>query len=77
MQGVGFNAHVDNELPELIADIVGKTFIFLLKLVKFNFTPRYQTFTISRIIYECQDSPLPEFVINIGTSYYLNISFFS
>lgn len=75
LQGVGVNAHVDNELPEFIADIVGKTFIFQLKLVEFNFTPKHQTFTISRIISERQDAPLPEFVINIGTSYCLNIFF--
>ncbi|CAN7033551.1 unnamed protein product [Brassica rapa subsp. trilocularis] len=46
--GVGVNAHVDNELPEFIADIVGKTFIFQLKLVEFNFTPKHQRMHLSQ-----------------------------
>ncbi|KAL0722915.1 hypothetical protein Bca4012_037514 [Brassica carinata] len=63
--GVGVNnAHVDNELPESIAAIVDKTFIFQLKLIEFNFTPKHQTVTISRIISQSHDSPLPEFFIN-------------
>ncbi|KAL0885757.1 hypothetical protein Bca101_009740 [Brassica carinata] len=31
LQGVGVNTHVDNELPQFVSDIVGKTFIFQLK----------------------------------------------
>ncbi|WZZ54462.1 hypothetical protein YC2023_054569 [Brassica napus] len=45
---VGVKAHVDNELPEFIADIVGKTFIFQLKLVEFNFTHKHQTTHLSQ-----------------------------
>ncbi|CDY69089.1 BnaUnng03110D, partial [Brassica napus] len=51
---VGVKAHVDNELPEFIADIVGKTFIFQLKLVEFNFTHKHQTFTISPLLHSEQ-----------------------
>ncbi|CAH8388620.1 unnamed protein product [Eruca vesicaria subsp. sativa] len=68
--GVGANAHVNNKLPELIADIVGKTFVFQLKLVEFNFTSKHQTFTISSINSERQDSPLPEFN-NIHEHYWI------
>ncbi|KAL0774326.1 hypothetical protein Bca101_039477 [Brassica carinata] len=37
-----------------IADIVGKTFIFQLKLVEFNFTHKHQTFTISPLLHSEQ-----------------------
>ena len=48
-EGACVNAHVNNELPQFIADIFGKTFIFQLKLGEFNFTLKHQTFTISCI----------------------------
>ncbi|KAH0872553.1 LOW QUALITY PROTEIN: hypothetical protein HID58_069915 [Brassica napus] len=61
------NARVYNDIPQFISDIVGKTCIFQLKLVKFNFTSKHQTFTIPRIISEHQHPPLPDFVIHVGT----------
>ncbi|CAN6882598.1 unnamed protein product, partial [Brassica oleracea] len=60
--GVGVDAHVEDELPQFVADIVGKTFTFQLKLGEFNFTSKHQTFTISRIFTERQHAPLPAFV---------------
>ncbi|KAL0788509.1 hypothetical protein Bca101_004755 [Brassica carinata] len=60
--GVGVDARVEDELPQFVADIVGKTFTFQLKLGEFNFTSKHQTFTISRIFTERQRAPLPAFV---------------
>lgn len=59
MQGADVNAHVDNELPQFVSDIVGKTYTFQLKLDEFNFTYKHQTFTIFLIISEEQRAPLP------------------
>lgn len=41
VQGTDVNAHVYNEIPQIISDIVEKTCIFQLKLVKFNFTSKH------------------------------------
>ncbi|KAG2298749.1 hypothetical protein Bca4012_010244 [Brassica carinata] len=60
--GVGVDARVEDDLPQPVADIVGKTFTFQLKLGDFNFTSKHQTFTISRIITEYQCAPLPAFI---------------
>lgn len=49
------------------SDTVGKIYIFQLKLGKFNFTSKHQTFTIPRIITEKQRPPLPDFFIHVGT----------
>lgn len=38
--------------PQFIAGVVRQTSTFQLKLTYFNFTPKHQTFTISRIITE-------------------------
>lgn len=40
-QGIG----VDAELPLSLAEIVGNTYTFQLRLKDFNFTSKYQTFT--------------------------------
>ena len=66
LQGVGVDAHVEDELPQFVADIVGKTFTFQLKLGEFNFTSKHQTFTISRIFTERQHAPLPAFVGDVS-----------
>ncbi|RID68697.1 hypothetical protein BRARA_C00840 [Brassica rapa] len=50
--GIGVDAQVDTELPQSLADIVGKTYTFQLKLNDFNFSSKHQTFTISRIFPE-------------------------
>lgn len=62
----GLSAQVDNELPQFIVDIVGKSYTFQLKLGEFCFTAKHQTFTISGIITECQRGLLPDFVADVG-----------
>lgn len=47
--GIGANAEVDVELPRSLADIVGRTYTFQLRLKDFNFTANHQMFTIFRI----------------------------
>ncbi|CAN6917435.1 unnamed protein product [Brassica oleracea] len=47
--GIEVDAQVDTELPQSLADIVGKTYTFQLKWNDFNFSSKHQTFTISRI----------------------------
>ncbi|KAL0813811.1 hypothetical protein Bca101_070254 [Brassica carinata] len=57
---------VDTELPRSLADIVGKTYTFQLKLNDFNFSSKHQTFTISRIFPERVFAPMPAFVVADG-----------
>ncbi|KAL0656489.1 hypothetical protein Bca4012_077073 [Brassica carinata] len=61
--GIGVDAQVDTELPQSLADIVGKTYTFQLKLKDFNFSSKHQTFTISRIFPERLLAPMPAFVV--------------
>ncbi|CAN7094749.1 replication protein A 70 kDa DNA-binding subunit A [Brassica rapa] len=64
--GIGVDAQVDTELPRSLADIVGKTYTFQLKLNDFNFSSKHQTFTISRIFPERLLAPMPAFVVAEG-----------
>nr|VDD55807.1 unnamed protein product [Brassica oleracea] len=57
--GVGATAQVDVDLPRPLADIVGNTYTFQLKLKDFNFTASHQTFTISRIFPAQELAPIP------------------
>ncbi|XP_009102346.2 uncharacterized protein LOC103828499 [Brassica rapa] len=59
--GIGTNAQVDVVLPRPLADLVGRTYTFQLKLKDFNFTPNHQTFTISRIFPQRELAPNPTF----------------
>ncbi|XP_033128410.1 uncharacterized protein LOC103853519 isoform X1 [Brassica rapa] len=59
--GIGTNAQVDVVLPRPLADLVGRTYTFQLKLTDFNFTPNHQTFTISRIFPQRELAPNPTF----------------
>ncbi|KAL0733358.1 hypothetical protein Bca4012_009568 [Brassica carinata] len=59
--GIGVNAQVDTALPRSLADIVGNSYTFQLKLTDFNFTANHQTFTISRIFTAPQMAPNPNF----------------
>ncbi|KAL0797217.1 hypothetical protein Bca101_068594 [Brassica carinata] len=61
--GIGVNARVDTCLPRALADIVGNSYIFQLKLTDFNFTANHQTFTISRIFTTPQMAPNPNFAV--------------
>ena len=63
--GIGADARVDTELPQALAELVGKTYTFQLKLNDFNFTSKHQTFTISRIFPERALAPLPAFVVQV------------
>ncbi|WZZ72191.1 hypothetical protein YC2023_083561 [Brassica napus] len=63
--GIGVDAQVDTELPQSLADIVGKTYTFQLKLKDFNFSSKHQTFTISRIFPERLLAPMPAFVVAV------------
>ena len=65
VQGIGVDAQVDTELPRSLADIVGKTYTFQLKLDDFNFSSKHQTFTISRIFPERLLAPMPAFVVAV------------
>ncbi|KAG2312750.1 hypothetical protein Bca52824_024307 [Brassica carinata] len=61
--GIGVDARVDTCLPRALADIVGNSYIFQLKLTDFNFTANHQTFTISRIFTTPQMAPNPNFAV--------------
>ncbi|KAH0837745.1 hypothetical protein HID58_092362, partial [Brassica napus] len=47
--GIGTNAQVDIDLPRSLANLVGSTYTFQLRLKDFNFGPNHRSFTISRI----------------------------
>ncbi|CAN7032543.1 unnamed protein product [Brassica rapa subsp. trilocularis] len=57
---------VDTELPRSLAEIVGNTYTFQLKLKDFNFTSKHQTFTISGVFPSRELAPAPAFVVNEG-----------
>ncbi|XP_013590583.1 PREDICTED: uncharacterized protein LOC106299002 [Brassica oleracea var. oleracea] len=46
-----------NEAPPIITELVGCTCTFQFKLSTFNFTPKHQSFTISRIFTERGGTP--------------------
>ncbi|CAN6868600.1 unnamed protein product [Brassica oleracea] len=52
---------VDTDLPRSLADIVGSTYTFQLRLKDFNFTANHQTFTISVIFPARELAPMPTF----------------
>ncbi|CDY53413.1 BnaC02g47070D [Brassica napus] len=52
---------VDTDLPRSLADIVGSTYTFQLRLKDFNFTANHQTFTISLIFPAREFAPMPTF----------------
>ncbi|KAF2589028.1 hypothetical protein F2Q70_00041309 [Brassica cretica] len=56
---------VDTELPRSLAEIVGNTYTFQLKLKDFNFTSKHQTFTISGVFPSRELAPVPAFVVNV------------
>ncbi|KAL0696929.1 hypothetical protein Bca4012_064109 [Brassica carinata] len=66
--GIGVNAQVDTEFPRSLADVVGNTYIFQLKLKDFNFTPNHQTFTVSRIFPAQELAPIPSFAVRSDTT---------
>lgn len=68
MQGIGVNAQVDTEFPRSLADVVGNTYTFQLKLKDFNFTPNHQTFTVSRIFPAQELAPIPSFAVRSDTT---------
>ncbi|CAH8306067.1 unnamed protein product [Eruca vesicaria subsp. sativa] len=65
-RGIGVDARVDTDLPRSLADIVGKTYTFQLKLNDFNFTSKNQTFTFFRIFPERALAPMAAFVEHGG-----------
>ncbi|KAL0650466.1 hypothetical protein Bca4012_093157 [Brassica carinata] len=62
---IGVDAQVDTELPRSLAEIVGNTYTFQLKLKDFNFTSKHQTFTISGVFPSRELAPAPAFVVNV------------
>ncbi|KAF2573517.1 hypothetical protein F2Q70_00004093 [Brassica cretica] len=52
---------VDTDLPRSVADIVGSTYTFQLRLKDYNFTANHQTFTISLIFPARELAPMPTF----------------
>ncbi|CAN6899615.1 unnamed protein product [Brassica oleracea] len=63
--GIGTNAEVDVVLPRSLADLVGRTYTFQLKLKDFNFTANHQTFTISRVFPQRELAPNPAFAVSV------------
>ncbi|KAL0813038.1 hypothetical protein Bca101_069481 [Brassica carinata] len=59
--GMGTNAQVDIDLPRSLANLVGSTYTFQLRLKDFNFSPNHQTFTIYRIFPARELTPKPTF----------------
>ncbi|WZZ76696.1 hypothetical protein YC2023_088066 [Brassica napus] len=57
---------VDTDLPRSLADIVGSTYTFQLRLKDFNFTANHQTFTISFIFPARELAPMPTFPVSIS-----------
>ncbi|KAG5378216.1 hypothetical protein IGI04_026058, partial [Brassica rapa subsp. trilocularis] len=62
--GVGATAQVDVDLPRSLADLVGNTYTFQLKLTDFNFNANHQTYTISRIFLARELAPIPTFYVS-------------
>ncbi|CAF2031978.1 unnamed protein product [Brassica napus] len=56
---------VDTDLPRSLADIVGSTYTFQLRLKDFNFTANHQTFTISFIFPARELAPMPTFPVSV------------
>ncbi|KAG5408603.1 hypothetical protein IGI04_004922 [Brassica rapa subsp. trilocularis] len=58
----------DSRSPPLpiIADNIGKTYTFQVRVRSYNFTANHQTFTISRIFDERDSLPLPDYVAHDG-----------
>ncbi|WZZ20053.1 hypothetical protein YC2023_121440 [Brassica napus] len=56
---------VDTDFPQSLADIVGNTYTFQLKVTEFNFTSNHKTFTISRIFPQRKLAPMPASVVNV------------
>ncbi|XP_033137294.1 uncharacterized protein LOC103838187 isoform X2 [Brassica rapa] len=61
LQGIGTNAQVDIDLPRSLANLVGSTYTFQLRLKDFNFGPNHRSFTISRIFPARDLAPKPTF----------------
>ncbi|CAN6826258.1 unnamed protein product [Brassica oleracea] len=62
--GEGVNSE-ETQPPPFIADMVGKTYNFQVRVSRYNFTANHQTFTISRIMNERDRLPRPDFVPNV------------
>ncbi|XP_024013212.1 uncharacterized protein LOC112087536 [Eutrema salsugineum] len=60
--------------PPFITNIVRKTYMFQLKLSEYNFTPKHQSFTISRIFSAPQAIPTPKFETQDGAEFQGGIS---
>ncbi|CAN6860085.1 unnamed protein product [Brassica oleracea] len=56
---------VDTDLPRSLADIVGSTYTFQLRLKDFNFTANHQNFTISLIFPTRELAPMPTFAMSV------------
>ncbi|WZY94924.1 hypothetical protein YC2023_067253 [Brassica napus] len=61
LSGIGTNAQVDIDLPRSLANLVGSTYTFQLRLKDFNFGPNHRSFTISRIFPARDLAPKPTF----------------
>ena len=65
LQGIGTNAQVDIDLPRSLANLVGSTYTFQLRLKDFNFGPNHRSFTISRIFPARDLAPKPTFSVSV------------
>ncbi|KAH0884567.1 hypothetical protein HID58_060663 [Brassica napus] len=61
LMGGSFDDQQASDVPTVITDLVGNTYTFQLKLTDFNFSPKHQTFTISRIFTDRREAPIPVF----------------
>ncbi|KAL0753461.1 hypothetical protein Bca101_091129 [Brassica carinata] len=59
--GIATNGQVDIDLPRSLANLVGSTYTFQLRLKDFNFGPNHRTFTISHIFPARDLAPKPNF----------------
>ncbi|KAL0722951.1 hypothetical protein Bca4012_037550 [Brassica carinata] len=46
-----------SEVPPIITALVGSTYTFQLKLNEYNFSPKHQTFTISKVFTDRREAP--------------------
>ncbi|KAL0747739.1 hypothetical protein Bca101_029741 [Brassica carinata] len=56
----------DSRMPPFVTGMQGKTYTFHVKLTTYDFTSSRQSFTVTRIINECERLSLPDFVHNGG-----------
>ncbi|RID59566.1 hypothetical protein BRARA_F02787 [Brassica rapa] len=65
LAGDGVNPE-ETQAPAFVTGMEGKTYTFQVRVSSYNFTANHQTFTISRILNECEREPQPAFIDDGG-----------